>query len=79
MRKTLSLLSLLYDHASFFFAINLIVKLLRVLPNKRTWAKDGEEAHEEAKGFLKRWAPSSKYNNHRLLRLNDEKPLAEQN
>lgn len=50
-----------------------------MLPNKRTWAKDGEEAHEKAKGFLKRWAPSRKYNNHRLLRLNDEKPLAEQN
>ena len=54
-------------------------QVTRVLPNKRTWAKDGEEAHEKAKGFLKRWAPSSKYNNHRLLRLNDEKPLAEQN
>ena len=77
MRKTLSLLSLLHDHASFFFAINLIVKLQECY--QRTWAKDGEEAHEKAKGFLKRWAPSSKYNNHRLLRLNDEKPLAEQN
>ena len=50
-------------------------QVTRVLPNKRTWAKDGEEAHEKAKG----WATSSKYNNHRLLRLNDEKPLAEQN